>query len=453
MTLGLAVQPSVLSGLAGKQGFRGRGLLGRFAYSLPANNLGRRKIEPPPLAQEVGDTFKRNLQALLALPSNEDEQGQARTELLKLSPEATQRITAFQAWVEPQLADHGDLGIMTIGRKLVGLVSRIAGLLHMAKHTNSAMPWNIPIARETVECAIRIGEYLIPHARAAFACMGADPAVEDAKRVLAWVLRQELRKFSKRDAFNGLRGRFRKVVDLDPVLSALVDRNFIRPMDAEPSPGPGRKRSPEFEVNPQALKSNSAYCADSAEDGEVSNLGEESFGEDPQATSGQAAGGSDDGTHITHNTQNSPETNQVAANPSSPSKPLGSWPKSKKSRAGSHEPVQDREPDLRSLRPDLPGQGRQAAEPGPVMLSPVLWAAWWTKFEGRPVGVADLWIVAGELDEPLDLGEGSERSQKTRLGKLLGQLRDRRYEGRCVMSAGDRQRAKVWRLVGDGVNV
>ncbi len=297
LTLGIAVQPSVLAGLAGKAGFRGRGLLGRFAYSLPVSNLGRRLIEPLPLAEGVRDTFHRNLHALLALPFSQDEQGTVKTELLRLSPEAGQRLTNFQTWVEPQLADLGSMGTMTDwAGKLVGLVARLAGLLHMAEHSHSAAPWDVPIACETVEAAVRIGKYLIHHARAAFALMGADAAVEDAKRVLAWVRRRGLQNFSKRDAFNGLRGRFRKAVDLDPALSALVDRNYIRPIATEPRAGAGRKPSPEFEINPLALDSDSAYCANSAGGDVAANEGE--------SIQARGSSGANRSTHNPHITQN-----------------------------------------------------------------------------------------------------------------------------------------------------
>ena len=251
LTLGLAVQPSVLAGLAGKPGFRGRGLLGRFAYSLPVNNLGRRMIEPPPLAQEVWDDYKWNLQALLALPFSKDEQGEIRTELLRLSPEAAKRVTEFQSRVEPQLAELGALGAMTDwAGKLVGLVVRLAGLLHTAEHSQNAAPWNIPIACQTVERAIRIGEYLIPHARAAYTCMGADPAVEDAKRVLAWVRREGLSSFSKRQLFQALRGYFKRVSQLEPALSVLAEHSYVRFQTVGPRLGAGRKPSPVYEVNP-----------------------------------------------------------------------------------------------------------------------------------------------------------------------------------------------------------
>lgn len=298
LSLGLAVQPSVLSGLASKPGFRGRGLLGRFSYSLPFNNLGRRIIEPPPLTEAVREAFNQNMNALLSLPFSQDDRGKAKTEFLRFSPEAAKCLISFLSWIEPQLSELGPLGAMTDwAGKLVGLVARLAGLLHMAKHCNDATPWSVPIAQETVEAAVRIGKYLIPHARTAFALMGADPAVEQAKQVLAWVRKQGLQSFSKRELFNGLRGRFHKVRDLDPVLLALVDHDFVRLIDTQPPGGPGRKPSPKFEVNPLVLKGNSAYCADSAVDRGTSILGERSH-EDMSI---------EDATQNPHNAQNSDE--------------------------------------------------------------------------------------------------------------------------------------------------
>jgi replicative DNA helicase len=48
LTIGLAVQPDVLQGLASRPGFRGRGLLARFLYSLPQSLVGHRQPGPHP---------------------------------------------------------------------------------------------------------------------------------------------------------------------------------------------------------------------------------------------------------------------------------------------------------------------------------------------------------------------------------------------------------------------
>ena len=65
----------------------------------------------------------------------------------------------------------------------------------------------------------------------------------------------------------------------------------------------------------------------------------------------------------------------------------------------------------------------------------------------REVGVSELWDLISTLDEPLELGQGNEKSQKTRLGKLLVKMRDRQFDNMRIVQAGERQRAKLWRLL------
>jgi putative DNA primase/helicase len=77
--------------------------------------------------------------------------------------------------------------------------------------------------------------------------------------------------------------------------------------------------------------------------------------------------------------------------------------------------------------------------------------AWWDTFGDREVGTSDLWaIVAPEQGDPIDLGLGDldkSRSARTKLGRLLGTMRDRQF-GQFRLEAGvTRQRAQLWRLV------
>lgn len=89
-------------------------------------------------------------------------------------------------------------------------------------------------------------------------------------------------------------------------------------------------------------------------------------------------------------------------------------------------------------------------------------AAWWERYKSNAVGVADVWELATGPDSSLDLGDKGERSQKIRLGKLLGELRDRHYQIESaltvrVAAAGHAQRAQLWQLIpvesGECVNV
>jgi hypothetical protein len=141
------------------------------------------------------------------------------------------------------------------GGKLLGAVGRLAGLLHGAEWSHAPEPWVHPVSADTVRDAIRIGHYLIPHAKMAYSEMGADPALEDAKFILRWVRTRALTSFNKRDLHQATRSRFKRVDALEPPLSVLLAHHYIRESTAEERGSrPGRKQSPVYEVNPFGIQ-------------------------------------------------------------------------------------------------------------------------------------------------------------------------------------------------------
>jgi hypothetical protein len=295
LTLGLRVQPDVIQSLADHRGFRGRGLLGRFIYGLPRDMLGSRKIHPRPVPRIVREAYRSRLIAMLSLPSDTDENGNAVPYRLALSPDAAAVLDEFAGWIEPQLRATGALGAMTDwAGKLVGAVARIAGILHVAERAGDPQPWAAPISAATVISAVRIGHYAIPHAKAAFWQMRADPVVGEALHILEWigrkvtpgepnignignkVLRESFLSSSsssestveitKRDLWRGAMGRHDRVEDIEPALQLLVDHGYLR---EKPLDGPrGRGRPPViFLVNPLGLYCQ--YCQNPSEEGAV----------------------------------------------------------------------------------------------------------------------------------------------------------------------------------------
>jgi hypothetical protein len=101
-----------------------------------------------------------------------------------------------------------------------------------------------------VEDGLVIADYLLAHARAAFAEMGADPAAAAAETVRGWAAREKLESFSKRDAWRALRGRFGRAADLDAPLAMLVDHGYLREQESSPRVSRGRKPSQVYLVNP-----------------------------------------------------------------------------------------------------------------------------------------------------------------------------------------------------------
>ncbi|MFM9995540.1 MAG: hypothetical protein ACKVU4_07020 [Phycisphaerales bacterium] len=94
------------------------------------------------------------------------------------------------------------------------------------------------------------------HARIAFAQAGADPGLALAARMLAWAARARQETFTKRDAWQALKGSrsttLTTAAGLDSPLRVLVEHGYIIPLDAEEraSGKSGRSPSPTYAVHP-----------------------------------------------------------------------------------------------------------------------------------------------------------------------------------------------------------
>lgn len=59
--------------------------------------------------------------------------------------------------------------------------------------------------------ALDLAAVLADHAILAFAEMGADSVIECAKRILRWIVDEQVASFSARDAFEAVKGRYPKM--------------------------------------------------------------------------------------------------------------------------------------------------------------------------------------------------------------------------------------------------
>jgi replicative DNA helicase len=251
LTLGLTAQPEVLLGLITQPGFKGRGLLGRFLYAIPNSRMGSRRTGPPPLSDNLQNAYHELVTALMKIDYGRDKSNEPVAHTLRLAPDAIAAIDAFEQRIEPQLGPFGAMAHMSDwGGKVVGAAARLAAILHMVKHVGASDLWNILVSKETIDAAIQLADYLIPHAKTAYGQMDSDPLLANAKYLLDWIHSETRESFSKRDAHRGTAGRFKKVADLEPALQLLIDYDYIRPQSEEKRPGPGRQPSPTFIVNP-----------------------------------------------------------------------------------------------------------------------------------------------------------------------------------------------------------
>ncbi len=163
------------------------------------------------------------------------------------------------------------------GGKLAGETLRLAGVLHCVEHDPS-----LCISVATIEAAIEIARYLVPHAEAVLEMMEAkeDSGDDDARYVLRWIERHKRREFTKSEAQHHGKRRFPKANAIDAALNELVRRGYIRLRPAQVS-GPGRPPSPTYEVNPsifadenlQKRSHNSRNPAERPEEDDSGNIG------------------------------------------------------------------------------------------------------------------------------------------------------------------------------------
>lgn len=243
LVIALTVQPEILAGL-GVPELRLRGFHARFCYTVPVSWLGQRNQEPPPVPDETATDYEQKILRLFDLPTKRDAEGHVVAEPLEFDRQARYVLAEYGAHLEPELPRDGELGqIQDWATRLRGRIVRLAALLHLAEFR----PTNV-ISADLVDRAIEIGEYLLVHAEVAYAMMS--PESTAAARVAAVIKSEALMAFSVRELFERVKGTVSTVYTLEAALAELEKRNIVRQLPTAPRRGPGRPKSPEFEVNP-----------------------------------------------------------------------------------------------------------------------------------------------------------------------------------------------------------
>lgn len=250
LTIGLCPQPDVLRSLGEKRQFRGRGLLARILWALPATNVGHRTNDTAPLPEVLRLRYADNVKAILEHPNGTTPDGEPAAHVLKLSADATARWRTFWLAVERESAEGGRYAHITDwAGKLAGAVARIAALLHVARHALGTKPWEVDISGDDMQAAIRIGECLATHALAVFDEMGADEATDGARVILRWLRREHLETFTYRDCHRAHQRRFPRANDMEAAVNVLADDWYCIRAQAQTSSLAGRP-SRGYTVNP-----------------------------------------------------------------------------------------------------------------------------------------------------------------------------------------------------------
>jgi len=253
LTIGLSPQPDVVAGLTKNKGFRGRGLLARFIFSIPASKLGYRHLEPHPVPDSVAAIYNEEVTALANVPASMNSDGVEIPRVLRLTDGAWRAWKAWQRDVEVMMREGGRLeNLKDWGGKCPGATARIAGLLHCATYA-SCIETVLEVEQDTMERAIKLAKYLLEHAIVAFDLMGADESNDAARSIWKNIEAKQAAKFTMREAWMPIRSKFKQVADIEPGIVALIDHNLIfEPHQAES--GKTGRPSRFFHVNPKIVE-------------------------------------------------------------------------------------------------------------------------------------------------------------------------------------------------------
>jgi hypothetical protein len=225
LSIAVATQTKVLGAIHGNEVARSKGFLARFiTVAIPPRlqeGLWREATLPEDLAQD----WRASILRLLRLPEPSEPY------VVRLSPEAK---ALFWEWGEGKLAEARaddaarDEWLSAWGSRLRGKALRIAFALHALRYES---PQLYDIGGDAMRCAIVWLGYIEQHERALLHVIGDDMATGLAERVLDWLVRHGLKCFSRRQAFQALKGgegKVQTVHDIDAALAALSDAGWIK---------------------------------------------------------------------------------------------------------------------------------------------------------------------------------------------------------------------------------
>lgn len=227
VSFALSIQPALLQALGqgDKRKMRGNGALARILYAVPVSNIGTRDVRrSSSLPEAIKTRYEREIDALLNIKPPVDESGKKKFHRLTLSNDALQSWHDFAEFIEKNQGVGAKFeSIQDWTGKLPGAALRIAGLCHVAEYGSEGSI----ISKVTIERALDLCKLLIVHAQAAFDLMGSERDIDDARYLLAEILKLKKDRVGRSELFS--KGRFNrgKKERLDSAINILIDRHIL----------------------------------------------------------------------------------------------------------------------------------------------------------------------------------------------------------------------------------
>lgn len=259
LTVALSIQPDVIRNLSGRKDFKGRGLLGRFLYSIPDSLIGTRFYKAIDSDNAAKERYSTAISNLLKQPGKRTQEEEKDPHIkINLTGKALEVWERFYNDVESRQTHDKDLAGMTDwASKLPGAVARIAAGFHLLETNGN--PENI--STQDMERACKIGSYLIDHAKAAYGLMKATREKDMAHSILAWIGSSPKEILTASEFWTAHRSLAEEINETIPSFEYLARRGILRGLPSE-NTGRGRKAKWKYQVNPKCLSCRKCFSGE-----------------------------------------------------------------------------------------------------------------------------------------------------------------------------------------------
>ncbi len=223
LTLNLMMQPLLLdqmisqaTGISRQSGFLARCLL---AY--PDSSMGTRFYQEPPEQLDGLNEYEQRITECLDQSQRLKQTGCINLPILKMSPQAKHLWIGFFNSIEAGLTAQGQwMEVKDFASKAAENAVRLAALFHLFSGKTG------DISVEHIEQAITLMNWYLSEARRLLEPQSTQPNLEDAKKLLVWLLEQRPKTITPRDILQF--GPLRSKTQRDDALETLMEHQYIR---------------------------------------------------------------------------------------------------------------------------------------------------------------------------------------------------------------------------------
>ena len=223
LTLNLMMQPLLLDQMVSQATgiSRQSGFLARCLIAYPDSSMGTRFYQEPPEQLDGLKEYEQRITDCLDQSQRLNQSGCINLPILKMNPQAKHLWIGFFNSIEAGLTAQGQwMEIKDFASKAAENAVRLAALFHLFSGKTG------DISVEHIEQAITLMNWYLSEARRLLEPQSNQPSLEDARKLLVWLLQQRPQTTTPRDILQF--GPLRNKEQRDNALETLVEHQHIR---------------------------------------------------------------------------------------------------------------------------------------------------------------------------------------------------------------------------------